>query len=152
MISIVKAVRIITSLAFLGVLLYIYAYLPDPVKLPVDLAGIKEILVNKGNLFYFMIGIFAIVSITSFFVIRMINALPVSEHSFKTNLTNWSLSFLAVINIFLILSLVIIGIINDTEGPASGNYIALAYIGPVLLIAWLFLLVVVISKRVIAKS
>ena len=151
MISIVKAVRVISSLAFLGVLLYVYAYLPDPVKLPVDLGGIRELLVNKGNLFYIMVGIFAIVSTTSFFVVRLINKLPGSEISFKKNLTNWSLSFLVVINIFLILSLVIIGIINNTERAGIGHYATLAYVGPVLLVIWLFLLIFVVAKRLVAR-
>ena len=151
MISIVKAVRVLSSLAFLGVLLYVYAYLPDPVKLPVDVGGIKELLVHKGNLFYAMIGIFALVSITSFFVIRLINTLPGSEVNFKKNLTNWSLSFLVVINVFLILSLVIIGVINSTEQTSIGNYATLAYIGPVLLIIWLFLLILVVSRRLVAR-
>ena len=151
MISIVKAVRVISSLAFLGVLLYVYAYLPDPVKLPVDLGGIRELLVNKGNLFYIMVGIFAIVSTTSFFVVRLINTLPGSEISFKKNLTNWSLSFLVVINIFLILSLVIIGIINNTERAGIGHYATLAYVGPVLLVIWLFLLIFVVAKRLVAR-
>ena len=151
MISIVKAVRVISSLAFLGVLLYVYAYLPDPVKLPVDLGGIRELLVNKGNLFYVMVGIFAIVSTTSFFVVRLINTLPGSEISFKKNLTNWSLSFLVVINIFLILSLVIIGIINNTERAGIGHYATLAYVGPVLLVIWLFLLIFVVAKRLMAR-
>ena len=151
MISIVKAVRVISSLAFLGVLLYVYAYLPDPVKLPVDLGGIRELLVNKGNLFYVMVGIFAIVSTTSFFVVRLINTLPGSEISFKKNLTNWSLSFLVVINIFLILSLVIIGIINNTERAGIGHYATLAYVGPVLLVIWLFLLIFVVAKRLVAR-
>lgn len=151
MISIVKAVRVISSLAFLGVLLYVYAYLPDPVKLPVDLGGIRELLVNKGNLFYVMVGIFAIVSTTSFFVVRLINTLPGSEIRFKKNLTNWSLSFLVVINIFLILSLVIIGIINNTERAGIGHYATLAYVGPVLLVIWLFLLIFVVAKRLMAR-
>ncbi|MCG8322023.1 MAG: hypothetical protein MI921_21170 [Cytophagales bacterium] len=151
MISIVKAVRVISSLAFLGVLLYVYAYLPDPVKLPVDLGGIRELLVNKGNLFYVMVGIFAIVSTTSFFVVRLINTLPGSEISFKKNLTNWSLSFLVVINIFLILSLIIIGIINNTERAGIGHYATLAYVGPVLLVIWLFLLIFVVAKRLMAR-
>lgn len=151
MISIVKAVRVISSLAFLGVLLYVYAYLPDPVKLPVDLGGIRELLVNKGNLFYIMVGIFAIVSTTSFFVVRLINTLPGSEIRFKKNLTNWSLSFLVVINIFLILSLVIIGIINNTERAGIGHYATLAYVGPVLLVIWLFLLIFVVAKRLMAR-
>ena len=136
---------------FLGVLLYVYAFLPDPVKLPLDFADIREILIGKGNLFYAMIGIFAIVSITSFFVMRLINALPGPEINFKRNLTGWSLSFMVVINIFLILSLIIIGIINNTGSPAIGNYTVLAYVGPVLLIVWLILLVLVVTKKVITK-
>lgn len=152
MIPIIKAVRVISSLMFMGVLLYVYAYLPDPVKLPIDLGGIREIFVNKGNLFYAMIGLFTIVSLTSFAVVRLIRTLPAKEMNFKKNLTNWSLSFLVVINIFLILSLTIIGIINSTEQVSIGSYATLAYIGPVLLIIWLFLLVLVITKRVVAKS
>ena len=152
MISIVKAVRNISSVAFLGVLLYVYAYLPNPVKLPIDFADIREILVDKGNLFYAMIGVFAIVSIASFFVVRLINSLPQTEINFRRNLTNWSLSFIVVINIFLILSLIIIGIINSTESIAIGSYATLAYVGPVLLVIWLFLLILVIAKRVMAKS
>lgn len=152
MISIVKAVRVISSLGFLGVLLFVYAYLPDTVKLPLDYLEVKEITMQKGSLFYTIIGVFALVSMVSFFVTRMINTLPATEMDFKRNLNSWSISFMAIINIFLIFSLIIISIINDSESTVSSHYSVLAYIGPILLVLWLVLLVFLISRRVMVKN
>ncbi|MDN5216744.1 hypothetical protein QQ020_32035 [Fulvivirgaceae bacterium BMA12] len=152
MISIVKAVRVISSLGFLGVLLFVYAYLPNTVKLPLDYLEATEITMEKGNLFYTVIGVFALVSMVSFFATRMINTLPAREMNFKRNLNSWSISFMAIINIFLIFSLIIISIINDSESTVSSYYALLAYIGPILLVLWLVLLVFLITRRVIVKN
>lgn len=150
--TITKVIRGASSFIFLVVLLYVYAYLPDPLELPLAILDVGGLLIGKGILFYSMLSLFAVVAIISFWIIKLISALPGETAGYKRSLINWSGTFAIVINIFLIISLIIIAIVNNTEQGVSGNYTALAYAGPLLIVIWLFWLLVVLAKRSFSRS
>ncbi len=151
MFVITKVIRGISTIAFLAVLLYVYAYLPEKVSLPIEFADIDKIIVSKGTLFYTMIGLFTLVAILSFWFIKLIDAIPEETANQKKSLINWSSSFAIVINIFLIISIIIIAMINNVEQRASGDYTWLAYLGPVLLFIWLCWLIINLFSRSFSK-
>ncbi len=151
MFVITKVIRGISTVAFLAVLLYVYAYLPEKVSLPIEIESIDKIIVTKGTVFYSMIAIFALVAILTFWFVKLIDALPGESEKEKNRLINWSGTFAIVINIFLIISMIIIAIINNVEQKQPGDYTLLAYVGPVLLLLWLFWLVFNLFSRSFSK-
>lgn len=150
-----KAIRVgkvITTLFFLAVLIYVYAYLPASIEVPMSFgeAGLQSI--SKSGLFYICTGIFGFLYLFVFLTKRLGGGIMAKEKSFVNLLNIWADSFMIVVNIYLVLALIIIGIINNKEGVVEGDYTIMAYIGPVLMLLWLLFLMVVFIKRFKVKS
>ena len=132
MIKMVNFIRILSITLYLGVLGLVYAYLPVMVRtLPQD----DTILVHREYFFYYAIGVFAIVNLFTWILIRMINPLIMLKRGEMA--TAWFNTIASVINIYLALVLGFIGVLNNPLHVSASGFAYLNYLGPVMLIIWM---------------
>lgn len=100
-----KAVWFFSLLAALAVLLFIYAGLPEQVVVHED--GTKLTSLPRDAFFYIAVAVMALVNVLVFIVAKVVsNNMP-----FKT----WFYGLIAILNVFFMVSLTLIGTFNSGE-------------------------------------
>ncbi|MGK7396872.1 MAG: hypothetical protein ACNS62_20010 [Candidatus Cyclobacteriaceae bacterium M3_2C_046] len=151
MVKIFKFIWFISLLLFLASFLWVYAYLPGEAQIWAGEDTSRDITISKDMFFYGGLLIFMIINVI-FYLFSGVWSKNVARNvsqpefrDFKINILNWLISFNVVINFFLIISIILIGSINQSQpNPAIS---ILMYVGPAFIIIWLISLAVIMIKR-----
>lgn len=146
MLAILNIIRIVTTLFFLVVLFYLYAFLPQVVEFP-GWNNMQTFQIEKQTVFYVFVGAFALTAFFGFLLKKVGEVLSDKQQVFKSNIHLWSRLMIGCVNGFLIFIMVIIGLFNRENGATIGDYSAMAYIGSALLIGCLATLIYIFVKR-----
>src|SRR5258707_6361268 len=103
--KIFKVIWFFSLLGMLGVFMYVYASLPDPVTVR---ESSKVISLSKETLFYITL---AILSITNASVFAVTRVFPEADHDFKA----WFYGLIVCANLFFVVGLSFISLYNSTE-------------------------------------
>ena len=140
-----KAVRVFlffSIIIFLGVFLFVYANLPKEVAI---VPG--QISIEKDMFFYTMIILFVVINLLFTIISILFKNLKVSNLSDrKQMLRTWFISLPVMLNLYITFSVAYLGVLNNPANFESGAYNYLNYLGPILLIGWIFALFFVMSK------
>ena len=103
--KIFKVIWFFSLFALLGVFMYVYASLPDPINLS---EGVKVVSLSKETLFYIALALLALTNASVFAVTRI---LPQTEQDFKA----WFYGLVVCANLFFVVGLCFISLYNSTE-------------------------------------
>lgn len=103
--KIFKVIWFFSLFALLGVFMYVYASLPDPVTVS---ENARVISLSKETLFYITLAILALTNASVFAVSRIF---PVTDHDFKA----WFYGLIVCANLFFVVGLCFISLYNSTE-------------------------------------
>ena len=152
----IKFIWIITTLLFLGILLWVYAYLPENVNIGTDAEGAGNGFIGRESFFYTALVIFAFFNGVLFTLKKWIEMKAgeriYTSHdepgSLQHDLADWLLGFAASINFFLILGMIYLSVFNNPEGIDFRFYGPIVYAGPIVIgILLLFLPFIFLKKR-----
>jgi len=133
-----------TLLLFLLFLFYGYAGAPEELSLGFGQPG--QYLISKGMLFYLGAGLFFLVNISCYLGAKLMK-LRFQKRQIFYYLRQWLRGFAGISNIFLTFLLLFISMYNSSESFNLSRYEFLVYVGPILLIGWLILLVVIFMRQ-----
>lgn len=147
-------VRVLSLLFLLGVLLFVYAYLPEKVSMYSDQLGTPIYYISKSEFFYYALGAFLVVNLMLFVFIKVLEALSVtngsglfSSEAFKDKTLIWVEGLISLINVFFVTGAVFIGVYNNQVTLDFMNFTYLVYLGTFLIIGWLVSYVFVLRYR-----
>lgn len=124
--KIFKVIWFFSLLALLGVFMYVYASLPDPI----NLSEIPKVIsLSKETLFYIALAIIALTNSSVFAVSRI---LPDADHDFKA----WFYGLVVCANLFFVVGLSFISLFNSTEKFDYERIGFIIYGTLILLIGW----------------
>ena len=125
----VNVLKVISSIVFLGTLLYVYSLLPVIVQLrPED----SSWSLHKEYFFYGAIIFFMVLNICLIVIERLLSP------SFKSEeLRAWIKGLAVVLNFYLACMIGSLGVMNNANDFGPGSYSYLNFIGPVLIVMWL---------------
>ncbi|MEO9966995.1 MAG: hypothetical protein ABJF11_14450 [Reichenbachiella sp.] len=144
MIKVTKLLYTLSIFTFLGILLYVYAFLPNKIGIFFDESGEATLAINKAVFFYACLGLFALTNGIIILYRRMSRGqLNLSQTDFKEMTTteiayHWLSGLSFVFNVIYIFSIMFIGMYYNSEHFDVTNYVTLIYIGPILLAGWFF--------------
>lgn len=121
-----RVIWFFSLLALLGVFLYVYASLPDPVTVSEN-QGVVSLA--KETLFYVMLALLALTNASVYAVKRIF---PPSEENFKA----WFNGLVICANIFFVVGLSFISLYNSTEKFDYPRIGFIIYGSLILLIVW----------------
>jgi hypothetical protein len=157
MIRFIKLFQIISILFFLPVLLIVYAYLPEQVGLTTDRMGLLGNQISRETFFYSVLFLFVISNILCISLGKALKQLPARQSlsgnaifynsASKNEIISWLKSFCIILNALFIFGTIYIGMLNNEEAVQGKSYNFLFYIGPILIIIWILLFVIVILRR-----
>lgn len=145
----IKLLYLISILAFLVMMLYVYAFLPDDVNLS-SIFGTT--ILSKSYFFYTTIILFVVLNLlASFFtyILRGILSKPnalVSKEK-RDSIIVWGSALKLIISIFFTLSITFIGMQQNDDHLDISDFGFLVYIGPVLLIMWILSIFILLLKK-----
>ena len=146
--------KTLSWLLFLGALLWSYAYLPPQVTYRVDTTGAAIAVMSRSNFFFVSLGFFLLVNIVCIVFLRVLKRMNTTEdgtglrnRSLKQDLMMWVKGFIGVLNLFFSLVLIFIGYMNGGEEFQVSYLGGFIYIGPILILAWFFYLVILLTKK-----
>ncbi|MFT7034331.1 MAG: hypothetical protein ACJA2S_002845 [Cyclobacteriaceae bacterium] len=148
-----KLVSRITIIIFIGMLLYVYAYLPEVVKLYIDDNDVAIIAVGKEQFFYGCLGIFVVCTLILSYLKKSLQAIPLTNskdsisEAKKEGLQSWAHSLSVVLYLFFTATIAFIGMYHNSEHFNISNFAFLIYIGPVLLLGWIFYLPILLFSK-----
>lgn len=159
----IRAAKVFSLLFFIGVLLYIYFFLPEQVGVHFNEWGHADNYLSKGQFFYgaglFIILFNVAVSLLGRFLTALPpkllpvpnreywSATPEIRNTFSYILRNWLNGFMTIINVFLIAALLVLLQVNTEQGSDIEDY-AWVFLGAIgLLVAWLVYLPVRLAVR-----
>jgi hypothetical protein len=132
MIRVVGLIRVLSVVLFLIVLGLVYAYLPVMVRvLPQD----ATLLFHREYVFYSAVGLFFLINLFVFMLIKMVNPLLLSRKG--EEMTAWFNSIGFVINVYVATLFGFIGVLNNPLHISASSYGYLNYMGPILLMIWI---------------
>lgn len=128
MISAIKVLNVFSTLLFAAILLLVYAYLPVSVDLNID--GVSP--VHKQTFFYQLLVLFVVLNI----LLRVTLNLGLRRQAglFKS----WATGLIFIVNFYFTLLIGFVGVWNNAAHVSPEGYGYLNYIGPVLILVWLF--------------
>lgn len=138
---------------FMGMLLYVYAFLPEKVGLYYDANEIALWTMGKTNVFYTFLGVFIFVNLITSLLSRSIGIVPVDPAGFikteyfKYNLHLWSAGLSFILNLTIIFAIIFIGLYHNDEHFNISYFSFLIYVGPILLTIWIFVLLYFVANR-----
>ncbi|WP_200979016.1 DNA topoisomerase IV [Echinicola sp. 20G] len=150
-----KAFHLLSVLLFIVIFMYIYSALPTQVSFEVDANGLPLKVIDKDIFFYIGIGAFVILNVLLITPAKMIEnkATPNFRRlfqkgdPFKENMLAWIYSFVAVLNVsIIIIALYIHGINGIIEEKGQPSPIGL-YCIAVFFVIWIVALFVILSKK-----
>ena len=149
MARLIKAFWFFSLLVCLGVLLYVYAGLPEKVVYAIDNIGNPLSSINKESFFY--ISLAALV-VANFSLYTVSKSLHYRRASTKRLMVNWQLSLAGVFNIFFIVIWNFISLVNSGENFDYDNFGYMIYIAIGLIIVWIIALPVLIINHQISSK
>lgn len=138
MLKVVNLVKVFSAIIFLGTLSWVYAYMPIMVKM--DEEGVTQ--VHKENFFYGGIILFVVINAIILFIQNILNKRVSSEL-----LKSWVGGFTFVFNLYLSFIIGFLGVLNNATHIPPSNYYYLNYLGPILILAWLIVLIFLVLKN-----
>lgn len=145
--------RNLSIVAFLGLILFVYAYMPQEVKIWTDESNNVTHFVTKEMFFYSAIIIFIVVNLIFVAVGNLVDMLPVSSSSFlstetfKMYMIGWLRGLGVMINLFFMAAISFLGFLNNADYYDVSNFSLFAYIGQFLIFIWIFLFFFLLTKR-----
>lgn len=146
--------RGVTWLIFLAALIWSYAYITSAVTYRIDPDGNSIGVVDKTTFFYSAVGAFLLVNIVCVGFINVLKKIKTTEdgqgmrnRSLKLDIIGWIKGFEGVLNLFLTFTLIFLGYMNLSEEFMVDGLGFFLYLGPVLLVAWFFYLVKLLTKN-----
>ncbi len=128
---------------FLGVFLFVYAYLPLDVRL-----YFIDTSLNKETFFYIILGLFLLINLLFTILILLYKNIDLTSQSArKQNLITWVTTLPVMLNLYLTFMVGYIGILNNASNFQGNNYGYLNYLGPILLIGWISALIFIFFQR-----
>ena len=100
--KIFKVIWFFSLLTLLGVFMYVYASLPDPVSVG------EGAIISKEGLFYMLLAVLALTNASVFAVSRLF---PEKDHDFKA----WYYGLVVCANLFFVVGCAFISLYNSTE-------------------------------------
>ena len=154
----IKLIQIFSIIIFLGVLILVYAYLPQQVGFTVDRSGFINDHISREYFFYGMLVLFVISNILCIGLGKALEQIPAQHKTpqggtvffnaaTKNAIIGWIKSFCIILNAVFIFGLMYIGMLNNTESIKGGNFGIFLFIGPVLVIIWILMLVFIIIRQ-----
>lgn len=149
----IRIVRTFSIVVFLGVLLYVYAYLPEQVGIDADATDEFSTFIGKEAFFYFAIASFILVNIIFIVFGNLMQMIPVSSggffvsEDFKERIHNWFSSFGLIINLFFISVVAFVGFFNNADYFHISSFSIFAYLGQALIFIWIVLFFFLLRKR-----
>jgi len=141
-------------LLFLGALLWSYAYLPTQVTYRYDNLGDVLAVTSKSNFFFASLAIFLIANIVCIIFLRTLKKIDSSDdgvglrnRALKKDISMWVDGFMGILNFFFSISVFLISNLNGAR-EFQGLFIGvLIYLGPLLILLWIFYLIQLITKK-----
>lgn len=144
MIKVTKLLYTLSIFVFLAILLYVYAFLPDQIGIFFERDGSASLTIQRADFFYAALGLFVLTN-GAILLYRKMNRghLNLGKTSFEDMSTaeqvyHWLMGLSFVINVIYIFSIMFVGMYHNSEHFDITNYVALIYIGPILLAGWIF--------------
>ena len=144
MVKAVGIIRFLSIVLFLGILALVYAYLPVMVSLIPD----NGYTLQRESFFYYVVAIFVVVNIL----------LSVLTKSLQPQFQKWDADFEAwfkmltpVVNIYIVLLVGFIGVINNPTHISASSYAYLNFLGPILVLVWVIGMGYLSFTRVLKK-
>ncbi len=144
MIKITKLLYTLSVLTFLVILLYVYAFLPEQIGVFFDSNGNASISLHRADFFYAALGLFVLTNGSILLYRKMnrghlnISKTELEDMSSAELVYHWLMGLSFVINVIYIFSITFVGMYHNSEHFDITNYVALIYIGPILLAGWIF--------------
>lgn len=136
---ILKVFTTFSIVIFVGVLLFVYAFLPDPAGIIFTKNGDIIYAVSRNVLFYLFLVIFFLVQLI-FYLFRTYVLNNWLENQDKHQLIFWFRGMFLLVNLFFILFVSFLGLANNAVDYTYSSVVNLAIAGPLLMIVWLLLL------------
>lgn len=147
---IIKFIWLISLLSGLATLLYTYAAMGEIVSIDSDTGDTESGSVSRELYFYIALGILIIFNFTFYAISRNMH---MADDHMKYLLINWQLSFAAVLNLFYIVGVLFIMLLNSGDNFDYGNFGYLIYIALAFIILWVIALpVLIVRERSINRS
>ena len=154
MVKLVNLTRVITSILFILVLLFVYANLPDRVGLIYKSSGLTDFSLDKNQFFYISLVLSLFFNLITVVIVKFFQPLPViserfffNSEWFKENFLAWLSALSPIMNLFFVFIVAFIGIYNNGDNELINSYGYLAYLGQFLILCWLILLVFIVLKK-----
>lgn len=151
----IKFTWFITTLLFLGVLLWEYSYLPITVGVLPGEDGQTAVFISRENFFYIALAVFSFTNALLFglrkLILQNMEQKRIKESAGRTalkqDLSDWMLGFAASLNLFFMLGLIYLGVYNNSDGINLAHYGPVVYGGPVLVVILLGILFYILLKK-----
>lgn len=137
-----KILRVLTTfsiIVFVGVLLIVYAFLPDPTGILFSKSGDIIYSISRNIFFYAFLIIFFLVQLI-FYLFRNYVLNNWLENKGKQRLIIWFRGMFLLINLFFILFVSFLGFANNAVDYTYSSVVSLAIAGPLLMLLWLLIL------------
>ncbi len=138
MFQIAKVLRIFTSIFFVIILLFIYAYLPLTIDINFDSIG----RVGRNFFFYSAMGSYVVLHLMFYFFRFYVDRAGVGQ---QLRLTVHMLPAVMLFSLTLLIGY--IGVLNNAEDIAPSRYNYLNYLSAVLMLGWFFTFLFVLIRR-----
>ncbi|MEQ6119963.1 hypothetical protein [Reichenbachiella sp. MALMAid0571] len=150
-----KLISRITAFIFLGMLLYVYAFLPDMVSLYFDKNATGVLRVGKELFFYSALGLFIVSTLILSYMKKSLNLIQVNSSdgtmtmsiAKKSHLQTWANSLSVVFNLFFIFTVGFVGLFHNDEHFNISYFAVIIYIGPILMVASIFYLIYILFLK-----
>ncbi len=140
--KLLRVLLFFTIIIWLGFFMFVYAYLPKDVILLPD-----QLTVTKDNFFYIAITLFLVVNFLFTIVAGMFKQLKSARSTQRSqDLRTWFVSLPIMINLYLAFSIGSLGVMNNPSNFEGSFYGYLNYLGPILLVGWIFVLIFILAK------
>lgn len=152
--KIFKLLSRITVFIFLGILLYVYAFLPEVVSLYLNKSASGVLEIGKELFFYVSLGVFIVSTLILSYLKKSLSLIPVNTSystmsvAKKSHLRTWANSLSVVFNLFFIFTVSFVGLFHNDEHFNISYFAVIIYIGPFLMLASIFYLIYIfVSKK-----
>ncbi|CAN5626139.1 hypothetical protein BH23BAC1_BH23BAC1_39690 [soil metagenome] len=147
----------------MGVLVLVYAYLPQEVGFTMDRSGLLAEQISREYFFYGMLAMFVISNILCIGLGKALEQLP-AQHATsgggtvffnsvtKNAVIGWVKSFCFILNAVFIFGLMYIGMLNNAESIKGNNFGLFLFIGPILVIVWILMLIFILIRQKIKSA
>lgn len=139
-----KFFTLVSIILFLVALLFVYAFLPDPLGLIFNEDGLPIQEMPKNTFFYSTLFLFVIIQII---LILFKNGRLFKIKLKREYLISWFQGFHLSINLFIILMLTFIGLANNAVDYSYSSIQFINYLAPLLVLVWILMLPIFLLVR-----